>query len=121
MSHILYQGNNLIVEGSRNEIYHRSPECIEWEEEMEVIFRFFIQVNWQMRVFVQSFTLIKTLPKEMNREADFSDNWYLKDWKTWYTLRWVLSSLGYKLSENESGESYWDSYIIKEWVNKLLK
>lgn len=119
MSQILFQGNNLLVEGRIGSEYFCKPESNEPKDKRKHMYlRFIVQINGQMKVFEQMFTLTGDTE---NSPSAYGSEWALEDWDVWYTLKNVFSGLGYKFSDEKLNEYRGDNHIITTWILELLK
>lgn len=119
MSIILYQGNNLAVEGRSGAEYFCKLESNEAEakdKRKHIYLRFFIQVNGQMKIFEQMFTLTRDT---QDSQTAYGSEWALEDWTSWYTLRNVLNGLGYKLTDEPVSQYSGDNFVIQNWIDTL--
>lgn len=116
---MLYQGNNLVVDGRLGSEYFCKPESNESTDKRKHMYlRFIVQVNGQMKVFEQMFTLTGDTE---NSPSAYGSKWALEDWGVWYTLKNVLGGLGYKLSDEKLNEYSGDNHVITTWILELLK
>lgn len=119
MSHILYQGNNLVVEGRLGGEYFCKPDSSDAKDKrMHFYLRFIVQVNGQMKVFEQMLTLTGNT---QDSPSAYGSDWALEDWNIWYTIKNVLNGLGYQLSNERINEYSGDNHVITTWILELLK
>ena len=116
MSHILFQGSNLVVTGELWGEYANIPledgvKAPKGNIRRTLFLTFIVQMNGKMIVHKETYCLIP--------DYTSSENPVLEDWTVWYTTINLFSSFWYLLSEdrNQIYNSWW---IIRNWIDQLI-